>query len=45
LVDGFPSELVAVDLQAAKDGLEEIIGVVSSDDILERIFANFCLGK
>lgn len=45
LADGLPSELVAVDLQGAKEGLEEIIGVVSSDDILERIFANFCLGK
>lgn len=45
LADGRQPELVAVDLQAAKEGLEEIIGVVSSDDILERIFANFCLGK
>jgi tRNA modification GTPase len=40
-----PPELVAVDLNEARDALEEIIGVVSSDDILERIFSNFCIGK
>ena len=45
LTDGLPAELVAVDVQAAKEGLEEIIGVIMSDDILERIFAHFCIGK
>jgi tRNA modification GTPase len=40
-----PPEIISVDLQKAKESLEEIIGVVSSDDILERIFASFCIGK
>lgn len=45
LADGFAPELVSVDLQAAKEGLEEIVGRVASDDILERIFKQFCVGK
>lgn len=40
-----PAELIAVDLNDAREALEEIIGVVSNDDILERIFSSFCIGK
>jgi tRNA modification GTPase len=40
-----PPEIIAVNLQEARDALEEIVGAITSDDILERIFANFCLGK
>lgn len=42
---GMPSDIVAVDLQEARDDLEEIIGAVTNDDILERIFSQFCIGK
>jgi tRNA modification GTPase len=42
---GLSPELIAVDLQEAKEALEEVIGVVSSDTILEHIFSNFCIGK
>ncbi|MGH7827593.1 MAG: tRNA uridine-5-carboxymethylaminomethyl(34) synthesis GTPase MnmE [Candidatus Binatia bacterium] len=38
-------EFVAVDLHEARDALEEIVGLVKSDDILERIFSGFCIGK
>jgi tRNA modification GTPase len=38
-------ELVSVNLQQAKENLEEIIGSVGNDDILERIFSKFCIGK
>lgn len=38
-------EIAAVDLQQARADLEEIIGVVTNDEILERIFSNFCIGK
>src|SRR5215467_2262514 len=38
-------EFVALDLNEAREGLEEVIGLVSNDDILERVFANFCIGK
>src|SRR2546422_622975 len=38
-------EFVAVDLRAAIDALGEITGAVSTDDILDRIFREFCIGK
>ena len=40
-----PAELVAEDLRLAQDGLGEITGAVSSDDLLGRIFSEFCIGK
>ena len=43
--DNFAPELVAVDLIQAREALEEIIGLVNNEDILERIFSNFCVGK
>lgn len=45
LNQGLPPELAAIDLNDASEALEEIIGVVHNDDILERIFNNFCIGK
>jgi tRNA modification GTPase len=38
-------ELIAMDLRAAIDALGEITGAVSTDDILDRIFSKFCIGK
>jgi tRNA modification GTPase len=40
-----PAIVVAVHLRAAVEALEEIIGVVSADDVLERVFSAFCVGK
>ena len=40
-----PPEIVAVALQQAKESLEQIVGSVHSEDILERIFSKFCIGK
>lgn len=45
LQGGHPAELIAVDLSDAREALEEIIGCVTADDILERIFVKFCIGK
>ncbi|MCZ6451784.1 MAG: tRNA uridine-5-carboxymethylaminomethyl(34) synthesis GTPase MnmE [Deltaproteobacteria bacterium] len=42
---GLPPEMVAVDLQETQHDLEEIIGIVTNNDILERIFSKFCIGK
>ncbi len=39
------NEFVAVDLRNALDCLGEITGEVTTDDILEGIFAKFCIGK
>lgn len=38
-------ELVAEELRAAQEALGEITGVVTSDDLLGRIFSSFCIGK
>ncbi|MDX1411698.1 MAG: tRNA uridine-5-carboxymethylaminomethyl(34) synthesis GTPase MnmE, partial [Nitrospirales bacterium] len=41
----FSGECLAVDLRVALDALGEIIGVVSTEDILDHIFKDFCIGK
>jgi tRNA modification GTPase len=38
-------ELVAVDVQAALDHIGSVTGAVTSEDVLDAIFAEFCLGK
>jgi tRNA modification GTPase len=38
-------DLMAVDLGEAVTALKEIIGEVTSADILEKIFSEFCIGK
>ena len=40
-----PPELVAVALQQARESLEEVVGVIHKDDVLELIFSKFCIGK
>ena len=45
LKDGYAAEFVAIDLNAAREALEEITGLINSEDILDRIFSNFCIGK
>ena len=45
LGEGYAAEFVAVDLNETRNALGEIIGTVSDEDILERIFNNFCIGK
>ncbi|HOZ00493.1 MAG TPA: tRNA uridine-5-carboxymethylaminomethyl(34) synthesis GTPase MnmE [Candidatus Syntrophosphaera sp.] len=38
-------EFTAFDLTEASQALEEILGIVTADDLLERIFSGFCIGK
>ena len=38
-------ELVAIDLYQTLDELGRVVGRVVSDDILDRIFGRFCIGK
>ncbi len=45
LVQGLPPELVAVDVQEATDALAELVGLTTIEDVLDRLFAAFCIGK
>ena len=38
-------ELVASDLRLSLQALESILGVGTSEDVLDRLFAQFCIGK
>jgi len=38
-------EIIAVDIRLALDHLGEITGETTSEDVLNHIFANFCIGK
>lgn len=42
---GMPMDMAAVDLTDALHSLGEITGEVTSVDVLERMFSNFCVGK
>lgn len=45
LESGQPLEIVAIEMRDALDRLGEIVGVVTTEDILNRIFSEFCIGK
>jgi len=43
--DRVPMEFAATHLRAAAGALEELIGAVTVDDVLDRVFGDFCVGK
>ena len=45
LREGLPLDFVSIDLRAAYDALGEVTGETASEDLLERIFQEFCIGK
>ena len=38
-------EFLSVELREALDAIGEILGITTPEDILDRIFSNFCIGK
>jgi tRNA modification GTPase len=40
-----PAEIAALDLRAALDQLGEMTGAIYTDDLLDRVFSRFCIGK
>ena len=45
LAGGLPGDLVSEPLRAAIRNLSEILGEMTTDEVLGNIFANFCIGK
>ena len=45
MANGVALDLVAQDIKEAMDCLGEITGEITTDDILENMFSNFCVGK
>jgi tRNA modification GTPase len=45
LTENQPIEIIALELRDALDKLGEIVGFITTEDILERIFNEFCIGK
>jgi tRNA modification GTPase len=43
--EGAPLDLVAPSLREAVDALGMLTGEVSTADILEKLFSQFCVGK
>lgn len=45
LADSLPSECLCVDLREAVTALGQVTGADVTEEVLDRIFSNFCLGK
>lgn len=45
LENDMPPDLVSVDLRISLDALGDIVGKTTTEDILDRIFSQFCVGK
>jgi tRNA modification GTPase len=43
--NGAGDELIALDLRSAAEELGKVVGAVVTDDVLDRIFRRFCIGK
>ena len=40
-----PLEFFSIELRDTLDSLGEITGIVTTEDILDKIFSTFCIGK
>jgi tRNA modification GTPase len=45
LAEALPAELVAEELRLAGDALGRVTGRVGVEDVLDRLFSSFCIGK
>ena len=39
------AELVALELRLALDEVGEMVGAICTDELLDRVFSQFCIGK
>lgn len=45
VLESDPQELLALELRSALDQIGEMVGAVYTNDLLDRIFSRFCIGK
>jgi len=45
LAEGTPVAVASALLRPAETALEELLGLISTDEILDRVFREFCIGK
>jgi tRNA modification GTPase len=45
VLEQMPPELLALELRSALDQLGQMVGAVYTEDLLDRIFSRFCIGK
>jgi len=45
ITQGLPLEIIALDLNSGLEALGDIIGETTNEDVIEKIFSDFCLGK
>ena len=45
LDEGVPAELASTRLRTAESALEDLLGVISAEDVLDVVFREFCVGK
>ncbi|HZI51095.1 MAG TPA: tRNA uridine-5-carboxymethylaminomethyl(34) synthesis GTPase MnmE [Terriglobia bacterium] len=43
--NALPAPVAAVHLRTAITALESLVGAISTDDVLDRVFSSFCVGK
>ena len=45
LREGVGPEVASAHLRPAETALEEMLGIITKDDVLDRVFRDFCIGK
>ncbi len=45
LSENQPLEIISIELREALDALGQIVGIITTEDILNKIFSEFCIGK
>jgi tRNA modification GTPase len=45
LEDGISLEFIAFEIRAALEALGDLVGETATEEVLDRIFEKFCIGK